>query len=157
MYKYLLSILTPALLLASGFGLAVRSQTSSDITTTLPRLTFSVSGCEDDFLRSCRQKQLKNEFSPRDIRVEVKKNVVSFSHSLGYACCADIQLESQVNNNIITIVERNSGSYCRCSCNYTIDGTLTDLAPGNYELQVYGMKYRDRGKELLFVENIAIE
>ncbi|MBP0018408.1 MAG: hypothetical protein J7647_12770 [Cyanobacteria bacterium SBLK] len=161
MHKYLLTFLTPALLVASGFELAVRgqtsSQTSAEVATTLPQLTFSVTGCEDDFLRSCSQKNLKNEFHPTDISVEVQKNTVLFSHRLGYACCADIQLDSQVSENVITIIERNEGQYCRCSCNYSIDGTLADLAPGNYELQVYGMKHRDRGKELLFVENIAIE
>lgn len=155
--KYLLSFLTPALLLVSGLGLAVRSQTTSEVATTLPRLTFSVSGCEEDFLRSCTQKHLKDEFHPTDINVEVQKNTVLFSHRLAYACCADFQLESQVNENIITIVERNEGNYCRCSCNYSINGTLADLAPGNYELQVYGVKYHDRGKELLFVEDIEIE
>ncbi|MEM9538000.1 MAG: hypothetical protein AAGA60_00650 [Cyanobacteria bacterium P01_E01_bin.42] len=163
MHKYLLSFLTPALIVASGFGLAVRGQTSSSNPTSaavaneLPQLTFSVTGCEDDFLRSCSQKNLKNEFYPTDIQVEVKKNTVLFSHRLGHACCADIQLDSQVNDNVITIIERNEGQYCRCSCNYSIDGMLTDLEPGNYELQVYGMKHGDRGKELLFVENIAIE
>lgn len=133
------------------FFLTLCLTTSARITpktlTDTPHLTFSASGCHSDEARHIFPKSaIANNKSFRsghakDIVIEVRERNITFSHELNYICCAYINLESKIENNIITIVERNEGDRCRCdNCEYSINASFGPLEPGEYQLQVYGVE-----------------
>jgi hypothetical protein len=126
----------------------------------LPQLTFSVGGCEEDLFM--KQTQMKAEADVQQISVEVQGRNLQFSHNLNYVCCAELRLESQLENNAIAITEINEGSRCRCMCDYSINASFGPLTPGTYDLKVYGVRHEnledslDPSLPLLFQRQVNI-
>ncbi|MDY7016600.1 MAG: hypothetical protein SVX43_23995, partial [Cyanobacteriota bacterium] len=127
-----------------------------------PHLTFSVEGCEEDLF--LKQPQSKTEGEVRPISVEVQGQNLLFSHNLKYVCCAQLRLESQLEQNAIAITEINEGDRCRCMCDYSINASFGPLAPGTYDLKIYGVRYGsqesssvDSASPLLFQRQVNID
>ncbi len=116
-----------------------------------PKLTFSVGGCRSQersampargiTTRIAQAKPQANSRQDKNLQVVVKEQTLSFSHPLHYVCCAELQLDHQIKNNVITVTETNVGKMCRCMCGYSINATLGKLPKGTYDLQIYGVKY----------------
>lgn len=75
-----------------------------------------------------------------EVSVQTNNRKISFSHKLRYLCCAEIALESQVQDNTIVVTEINQGMGCRCGCDYSVDASVGPLKPGTYQLRVYGVR-----------------
>lgn len=115
-----------------------------------PQLTFAVGGCEQ--AQPWKQSQTKGRYSAKDIEIAVQGQNLSFSHGLSYVCCAELRLASQIDDrNAIAITEINDGDYCRCTCDYSIEGTFGPLAAGTYNLKVYGVEYGTQTNETYYI------
>lgn len=103
-----------------------------------PQLTYSNSGC------------LSNRGDPAkakdEIIAEVKGNEVYVTHrNAWYNCCIEeIKVELEQEGNLIKLIETAilEGSGCRCMCLYDVSVAISDLAVGEYLIQVWN---EDRG------------
>jgi hypothetical protein len=159
-------ILVFAFVLALSLAALAGENAVPTTTVESPQLAFSVGGCDEDLTdKQIREQtaQPKESYSAKNIAIEVQGNNLVFSHALSYVCCAELRLESQLENNAIAITEINDGDYCRCTCDYSISASFGPLAPGTYDLKVYGIEYGSqedpiyyRAPELLFQSQAKI-
>jgi hypothetical protein len=79
------------------------------------------------------------------------------AQKLTYVCCAELELTLEREGSTIRIVERNVGEICRCMCEYLVEGEVTGLDPGTYEVQVWGVEYEDvHSLELLYETQVSL-
>ena len=140
-----------------GFGLFLLLLTSCVPVTPqpaappTPHLTYHVSGCQ----KSVPPENLQ-EWEGVDIQVE--DGAIHVVDHLAYVCCATIQVDMHVEDGRIKLVERNVGDVCRCMCAYQVDMRVTDLAPGTYIVEVWGVEDERtgptqlRGKKTVTIE-----
>jgi len=70
--------------------------------------------------------------------VTVQGRCIHFEDMMVANCCATkVWLEMEVDNNQITIYEREAGGVCFCICDYPVTATLGPFEPGTYTLEVY--------------------
>jgi hypothetical protein len=76
-------------------------------------------------------------FVPRPDRVEVNADAdsVTVAHHLSHACCLKSQTALERAGSSVTLIERLSGTPCRCRC-ASVMRTRIPLPPGDYELGV---------------------
>lgn len=152
-----------------SIGLAIHLNPLAVGATQPPQLTFSVESCDElTFfpdstvceIQPGEKKQKQSHDQVRDIGIVVEENNLIFTHALYYNCCASIILNSEIENNVITVVEANdadAGSLCRCSCDRTINASIGPLESGMYRLQVYGVKSNySTEPDLLFDTNVLV-
>ena len=75
------------------------------------------------------------------VDLSVKDGAILLEQDLVYTCCARIELRLEAGDNRLRIVESNRGDVCRCMCGYRVHGQISDLAPGEYVVQVCGVEY----------------
>ncbi len=111
-------------------------------TETVPRLTYTVSACQD---------HIDAEELPSWARVEVTaaEGAIQVHQNLSYVCCATVQLELEQSGSVLKIVETNVGEMCRCMCGYIVDARVEGLRPGRYTIQVWGVRFEEMEPELL--------
>ena len=121
------------------------------IASEKPVLTYSVGGC---LIRSpgeiTRGQKLKSE-----VEVSIEDSSVKLLHRLSYVCCADMVVnlqgvEKRGNYTLLRIVEKNVGEICKCICDYEIEMRISNLAPGRYRLEIYGVEFKDMPAEKLW-------
>jgi len=69
------------------------------------------------------------------VKVRPAGRGVTVVHDLDHACCLTAEVDTKVAGTTVEIVEKLSGSPCRCLCHSTLS-TAIGLAPGDYELVV---------------------
>jgi len=116
-----------------------------------PVLTYSVGGC---LIKSpgeiTRGQKLKSE-----VEVYVEDSSIKLLHHLSYVCCADMvvnlqAIEKHGNYTLLRIMEKNVGEICRCICDYEIEIRVSNLTPGCYRLEIYGVEFKDTPAEKLW-------
>ena len=121
------------------------------IASKKPVLTYSVGGC---LIKSpgeiTRGQKLKSE-----VEVSIEDSSIKLLHHLSYVCCADMvvnlqAIEKHENYTLLRIVEKNVGEICRCICDYEIEIRVSNLAPGRYRLEIYGVEFEDVPAEKLW-------
>jgi hypothetical protein len=76
--------------------------------------------------------------------------VLTLKHvNAGFNCCpGKITADIDIENNVITIVEHESESACRCLCLFDVDYKIENLQPGEYEIK-FAELYLDSGDDPL--------
>ena len=114
-------------------------------------LTYSVGGC---LIKSpgeiTRGQKLKSR-----VEVYVEDSSIKLLHHLSYVCCADMvvnlqAIEKHGNYTLLRIMEKNVGEICRCICDYEIEIRVSNLTPGCYRLEIYGVEFKDMPAEKLW-------
>ena len=93
-------------------------------------ITYNVSGCQNTRMEVPSTIYFKND-------------TLIIRHSVNYVCCAKIVPEVEIKDNIINITEINKGDVCKCMCNYIVQINISGLEKKEYEINVYGVKYKD--------------
>ena len=106
-----------------------------------PKLSYQVLGCIDR-----RAGELSRARSTSLANLTILDSRVRIAHKLTYVCCADIVVELNSSERIedytvLRILERNIGEVCRCICTYTVLIELSDLRPGRYKIEIYGVEH----------------
>ncbi|HUU29416.1 MAG TPA: DUF3160 domain-containing protein [archaeon] len=136
-------------LLAQGDGKDVNNDGKSDLFDLIHMLRI-LSGVEEiDTGPSVRLAALggcgtSGERSPSEekdgLKLELDGNILSFTHSAAtYNCCMDSLTLSigLIGDNLIRVIEtEHTLEPCRCICDYTVFGEITNLGPGNYRIEV---------------------
>ena len=121
------------------------------IASKKPVLTYSVGGC---LIKSpgeiTRGQKLKSE-----VEVSIEDSSIKLLQHLSYVCCADMvvslqAIEKHGNCTLLRIVEKNVGEICKCICDYEIEIRISNLAPGRYRLEIYGVEFEDMPAEKLW-------
>lgn len=72
---------------------------------------------------------------PDRVEVETESGAIHVAHHLNHACCLQAQTRVEQAGQIITLVEKLSGTPCRCRCASVIRSVIA--APsGGYELRL---------------------
>jgi|GEM_PF-2651629 len=98
---------------------------------TKPKLEYMESGCS------------RNQKVREGITISPSRSSVSIKHNVMYTCCANITLSLEQEDSTLKVIETNTGDVCRCLCTYEINAKIINLLPGEYNVEVYGIKYRD--------------
>jgi len=95
------------------------------------------------------------------IEVETIGNSIYLEHTMKYYCCAELELDTIIEEDRITIFVINYGDVCRCLCDYRLSTEIYNLSPGDYHISVcgiltheYGPQYSDYG--VLWQKDITI-
>lgn len=114
-----------------------------------PTFSYEIGGCEIK-----RSGELKRSAIRSQVDVEVRGAEIALLHELSYFCCAELVLELKVvegdDYSVLRIFEENVGEICRCICDYEISIRITDLKPGRYKLEIYGVEHEEAQAEKLW-------
>lgn len=118
--------------------------------TTTPALTYAVGGCAEEF-------EPTRSGNTDEVEIVVEGEKIRMEQTLTYFCCAELELTVEREGSTIRIVERNVGEICRCMCEYFVEGEVTGLDPGTYEVQVWGVEYQGvHSLELLYEARVSV-
>ncbi len=121
-------------------------------TTKIASLVYYISGCE------ISKRVEYNGVDPfKESKINIEGNRVIINHILEYVCCANLTINSKQENNLIILTEENTGEMCKCICEYGIFASFGPLDPGNYTIQVYGVKYENMEPELLLEKEAMVK
>ena len=81
------------------------------------------------------QRPATRSAAPPPVTVGISGLGVVVTHALSHACCLKAEVTHAIENGAVTVMEKLSGTPCRCMCSSTIR-TAVGLAPGSYELAV---------------------
>lgn len=126
-------IISSTLFLALGLLLIYLSNSSvikTNSSVNNPAISYYVSGCQNT-----------KTYVPTTVHFE--NNTLIIKHSVSYVCCAKIVPKVKITNDIINITEINEGDVCKCMCNYIIQINISGLEKKPYEINVFGVKYKD--------------
>jgi len=120
------------------------------------RLDYAVGGCD-----SHDEKGSMPSRNPAEgIAITVAGDSINLTHALVYVCCAEITVEmerkEEGGREVIVLTERNTGEMCKCICEYSVNASVGPLAPGSYDVQLWGIAFEDREPELLFEKEVQI-
>lgn len=76
---------------------------------------------------------------PESVDVEASGTTVFISHYLKHECCLSILGRFEESGNLLRVYEEESGVPCGCTCDYRVNTTLLNIAPGNYTIELYGI------------------
>lgn len=114
--------------------------------TLQKNLSYSVSECKNvSFVESFNSVGIKTEGS----NIIIRQNI-------SYVCCAKIVLMAEQQSGIIKIIEENIGEVCRCMCGYAVDAEIKNLKSGKYNIEVWGIKYKELEPQLLGKKEVEI-
>jgi len=75
--------------------------------------------------------------------------VLSITHiNAGFNCCTDVGGDIEIEDNVITITEKESGDYCFCLCLYDVDYEIEGLQAAEYTIVIEELCLDD-GDELM--------
>lgn len=98
--------------------------------------SYLVGGCAEE-LESTRS------MGGGEVEITVEDGLIHVEQQLTYVCCAELKLTVEQEGNTLRVIEANAGEICRCLCEYQVQAEIADLDPGTYEVQVWGVQYRD--------------
>ncbi len=108
-----------------------------------PELEYEVGECEEGVRMG------------NSLEIFETANGMRMEQVLDYVCCADIELEMEIEGNLIRITEVNEGEMCKCMCSYEIEAE-TSLLPGTYKVEVYGVEHEGQPIEKLGEARITV-
>jgi hypothetical protein len=118
--------------------------------TTTPKLAYRVGGCAEALAPT-------RDGNTDEVEIVVEGGKIRMEQTLTYVCCAELELTLEREGSTIRIVERNVGEVCRCICEYFVEGEVTGLDPGTYEVQVWGVEYEgSHSLELLYETQVSL-
>ena len=77
------------------------------------------------------------------VEVTVQDGAIHIEQNLSYVCCAELALAAGREGTTIKVIETNIGEVCRCMCGYQVAADLTELSPGAYTVEVWGVQHFD--------------
>ena len=103
--------------------------------TPAPTLSYQVGGCDQELTSAELEKWPA-------VELEATTEGFRFNQRITYTCCADIVPAVSLNaeTQTIYIIESNLGEVCRCNCGYELQGEVTDISPGNYRVEFWGIQ-----------------
>jgi len=112
-----------------------------------PGINYQVEDCHKD---AGQNQPVASEPNQTRFSVRVEGNNICFEDLITANCCAGIELQMTVEDNLITIyeIEHLVGVPCPCICDYPVTATLGPFEEGNYLVEVIGIN----GTSLGFVE-----
>lgn len=115
-----------------------------------PSLSYKVGGCLIGLWES-----LNEEGSKSSVSASVHDSTIRLLQRLRYVCCAEIVVELQSAERegeyvVLKVLEKNVGEMCKCICEYSVSIEISNLQPGKYRIEIYGVKYRDMPIEKLW-------
>jgi hypothetical protein len=115
-----------------------------------PQLSYEVSECNQDIGVDQLADWAKVDIAVQGDAVEIDQN-------LAYVCCAEVEIDVEQEEDIVKVIEKNTGDMCRCMCGYEVTARISDLPSGRYTIQVWGVAYRDlESPELLGEEEVEL-
>ena len=117
----------------AGMALLVACSTASP---TKPAFNYSIGGCEEEI-------EATRSGNGGEVEITVEDGIVHVEQRLTYVCCAGLSLAVEQEGNTLKLIETNVGEICRCICEYHVEANISDLAPGTYQVQVWGVQYED--------------
>ena len=101
-----------------------------------PTLNYTIGGCGEEV-------EVTRSGDRGEVQITVEDGNVHIEQKLMYVCCAELALTMEEEGNTLKVVETNVGEICRCMCEYYVKGSISKLAPGTYQVQVWGVQYKD--------------
>ena len=115
-----------------------------------PELIYTVGGCVEEAAAA-------RAATDADVLIEGEGSAIHVEHRVTYVCCAELVLTVEQEGNTIRITESNVGEMCRCLCDYDVEADVSDLDPGVYDVQLWGVEYQDaHAPELLGQASITL-
>jgi hypothetical protein len=74
-----------------------------------------------------------------------------------FNCCTNIYAVITINQNLITIEEKESGGACHCNCLYQLDYEITNLPVGDYSIRFIELCHEEGDEALEFTVNLETE
>ena len=100
-----------------------------------PDITVNVTGCASLGTNAAAQTRSPENTVGRHL--EVKPGTILYSGSEGHACCLRVDVQKQITGQKITLTQAWSGMPCRCLCTSLIQATISNLPPGQYQIELY--------------------
>ncbi len=143
-------------LIAIAAGVAAAFYSAGKPLIKEPTLTYVVGGCSSSF-----EEPVRGYSSTSRVELTVDAFSMNLIHHLSYVCCADMvvdlePMEPREDYVLLRIIERNVGEMCRCICDYEIAIKVSDLGPGRYKVELYGIEYEDMPAEKLWENFIEL-
>jgi hypothetical protein len=101
-----------------------------------PALNYTIGGCEEEI-------ETTRSGTGGEVEISVEDGIINVEQRLTYVCCAGLSLSLEQEGNTLKVIETNVGEICRCICEYHVEANIADLAPGTYQVQVWGVQYED--------------
>jgi hypothetical protein len=101
-----------------------------------PALNYTIGGCEKEI-------EATRSGNGDEVEITVEDSIIRVEQKLTYVCCAGLSLALEQEGNTLKVMETNVGEICRCRCEYRVEANISDLAPGAYQVQVWGVQYED--------------
>lgn len=128
------------------------SDAQEDNQSAMAELQYHIGGCGTQ-----EEKDYAPSRGPAGIAIDVSGDKLILAHNLTYVCCAEITVGMKEKGwNLIVLTETNTGEMCRCICDYTVDATVGPLAPGTYDVQLWGVAFENTEPGLMFEENVSV-
>ena len=103
---------------------------------TKPSLHYTIGGCEEEI-------EPTRSDTGGEVEISAEDGIIHVEQRLTYVCCAGLSLTLEQEKSTVKVIETNVGEICRCICEYRIEASISDLAPGTYQVQVWGVEYED--------------
>lgn len=115
-----------------------------------PSLTYSVGGCDEE-------SQSTRATTEGEAKIAGEGDTIHVEHHLTYVCCAELVVTMKQRGDRIRILASNVGEVCRCLCDYEVEADIAGLEPGVYQVEVWGVEYKDlHAPELLGQASIEL-
>ncbi len=104
-----------------------------------PSFSYKIGACDQQALNLTSDEMQKW----KALHWQYKNGTLVIDQNVMYVCCAKIQASMKMTDHAITIREENVGEVCKCMCGYHFHAEIANLQPGQYQLQLLGVKYKD--------------
>jgi hypothetical protein len=104
--------------------------------TTPLALEYTVGGCADE-------SETSRADATNEVKITGSVDAIRLEQRLTYVCCAELELTVEREGNTLRIMETNVGEICRCMCEYFVEAEVSGLNPGEYDVEVWGVRYED--------------
>jgi hypothetical protein len=131
-------VLTLSVLLTACGAPPATAPVAPAVATALPspELAYEVGECRQDIPAAKLTSWAGVEIATHDGAIHIEQRI-------NYVCCAEIEVELQVEEQNVRIVETNVGQVCRCMCGYDLQAEVTGLPAGEYRVEVWGVQYKE--------------
>jgi hypothetical protein len=107
-----------------------------------PRLSYQAGACDETNVL-----ELKDQ-----VTFTTAANKILIDQQARYVCCAKIDMILQQQDNLLKVIETNTGKVCKCICGYHLQAQIEDLPPGSYQVQVWGIQFENSQQAKLLGE-----
>ena len=96
-----------------------------------------------------------------DVEFVVDGNDLTYYHyaEMIYNCCAEMIVQLEMEESLIRFIELEhfgEEGPCYCICDFELTGTVYDLSPGEYTVEVWGYFYEGETETLFCQTTITI-